>query len=188
MHKVINNNITTVTNFLTETECKEIIQNSLNEYVLQDATVYSKTDIQTNYNPRKSKVAPITTLGVIDDKIFNEVNQHILIEDHKLSINGFQFTQYEVGDYFDWHSDSNNTVFKDRICTIVIQLNNDYGGGEFQLRLESNDIDMEFGVGNLFIFPSNIIHRVKPITSGIRYSLVSWLVLHPNETNKKRLI
>lgn len=182
------NNITTVVNFLTETECEEIIQKSLNECTLQDATVYSETNTHLKNNPRKSKVAPIDNLGLTNNKILNEVNRQILIEDHKLSINGFQFTQYEVGDYFEWHSDSNNTVFKDRIYTIVIQLNNNYNGGEFQLRLESKDVDMEFGVGNLFIFPSNIIHRVKPITSGIRYSLVSWLVLQPDETNKKRLI
>jgi PKHD-type hydroxylase len=184
----MNNNIITVTDFLTETECKEIIQKSLNECVLIDGTTYSENNYKLKKNERKSKVAGVENFGLINDKIINEVNSRILIEGHRLSIQNFQFTQYEMGDYFNWHTDSNSTIFKDRIYTIVVQLNDSYKGGEFQLLIDNNEIDMEFGTGNLFIFPSNIIHRVKPITSGIRYSLVSWLVLQPNETNKKRLI
>ncbi len=47
---------------------------------------------------------------------------------------------------------------------------------------------MEFGAGNLYIFPSNVFHRVMPIESGTRYSLVSWLKLKKIEDHKKTLI
>ena len=47
---------------------------------------------------------------------------------------------------------------------------------------------MEFGLGNLFIFPSNMLHRVKPIKDGIRYSLVSWLKLKEIKDYKKTIL
>jgi PKHD-type hydroxylase len=31
-------------------------------------------------------------------------------------------------------------------------------------------------VGSVVIFPSFIFHKVMPITSGVRYSLVNWIV------------
>ena len=33
--------------------------------------------------------------------------------------------------------------------------------------------------GSIIIFPSNIWHRVKPVTSGSRYSLVLWHLGNP---------
>ena len=33
--------------------------------------------------------------------------------------------------------------------------------------------------GSMIIFPSHIWHRVKPVTKGIRKSLVGWIVGNP---------
>ena len=46
----------------------------------------------------------------------------------------------------------------------------------------------ENGIGNLFVFLSDINHRVSPVESGIRYSLVSWFNLKPINNYKKTLI
>jgi PKHD-type hydroxylase len=65
-----------------------------------------------------------------------------------------------------------------RKLSMTIQLSepNEYEGGEFE-------IDPEFGVldqavikqrGTVLVFPSFLRHRVAPVTSGIRRSLVCW--------------
>ena len=72
---------------------------------------------------------------------------------------------------------------------MVIQLSDDYIGGELQIKDEdNNEITLESGLGNLFLFYSHITHRVKPVVSGTRYSLVNWFTLTPIENFKKTLI
>ena len=33
--------------------------------------------------------------------------------------------------------------------------------------------------GSIIVFPSDVWHRVKPVTKGVRYSLVVWHLGHP---------
>jgi PKHD-type hydroxylase len=183
-------NIITINEFLSKDECEVIIQKCLGELSLLDAKTYPKSDIVklNKKETRKSKVAFIDDLGYINNLILSKVLEEIKIKGFEPSIETFQFTKYNEGDYFDWHKDSNETVFKDRFYTIVIQLNGDYTGGDFELIINNKESKMEFGTGNLFIFPSNVFHRVKPIELGVRYSLVSWLKLKEIKNHKKTLL
>jgi predicted 2-oxoglutarate/Fe(II)-dependent dioxygenase YbiX len=58
------------------------------------------------------------------------------------------------------------------ILSLVGYLNDDHEGGEFYLRHE----DVKAQAGEMLVFPSNFLfpHEVKPVTSGTRYSFVSW--------------
>ena len=63
-------------------------------------------------------------------------------------------------------------------------LNDDYEGGELQFRTLSllGEISVSVilnvvckkGDLELLVFPSYINHRVKPVTKGVRYSVVAW--------------
>jgi predicted 2-oxoglutarate/Fe(II)-dependent dioxygenase YbiX len=176
--------------FLSKEECNSIIKRCLNELLLTNAETYSNDKIVrlNKKETRKSKVAFIDDLGNINNRILLKVMEGVKVKGFEPSIETFQFTKYDEGDYFDWHKDSNETVFKDRFYTIVIQLNEDYTGGDFELIINNKESKMEFGTGNLFIFPSNVFHRVKPIELGIRYSLVSWLKLKEIKNHKKTLL
>jgi predicted 2-oxoglutarate/Fe(II)-dependent dioxygenase YbiX len=184
------NNIYTITEFLPKEECGAIIKKCLDELDLLDAETYSEIELikLNKKETRKSKVAFIDDLGHINNITLSKVMEEVKIKGFEPSIETFQFTKYNVGDYFDWHIDSNDTIFKDRFYTIVIQLNENYTGGDFELIINNKQTKMEFGAGNLYIFPSNVFHRVMPIESGTRYSLVSWLKLKKIEDHKKTLI
>ena len=59
---------------------------------------------------------------------------------------------------------------------MTVQLSNDweYEGGDFELNqagLESTDIRTK---GTVLIFPSFLLHRVKPVSKGVRKTLVAW--------------
>ena len=77
----------------------------------------------------------------------------------------------------------------DRYCSLVIQLNDEYDGGDLQIKdNENKTLAIEKGIGNLILFLSNIEHRVVPIKSGIRYTLVNWVKLKENKDYKKTLL
>ncbi len=94
-----------------------------------------------------------------------------------------QYTIYRGTDegYYDWHFDTfwgNNTAF-DRKLSLIIQLSNfnDYEGGEFLIdgQYEQPDPKQLKTRGTVLCFPSPIRHTVKPVTSGVRKSLVAWI-------------
>jgi PKHD-type hydroxylase len=90
-----------------------------------------------------------------------------------------QFTEYtaEQSDHYDWHHDvhwSGETDF-DRKISITLQLSDpkEYDGGDFEFDEINTNADFKTK-GTLLIFPSYLRHRVLPVTSGVRRSLVAW--------------
>jgi PKHD-type hydroxylase len=181
------NNIRTVANFLSADECESVLKRCLADLILVEGKTYSEKTKKFK-DLRRSKVASIENLGSINDRIFSEVNKNVSVKGFEPFIESFQFTKYSEGDYFDWHTDSNDTIYRDRFYTVVIPLNEEYKGGEFQLLIENKETEMRQDRGNLFIFPANTTHRVKQIASGTRYSLVSWLKLKPTRDHEKSLL
>ena len=91
-------------------------------------------------------------------------------------VEAVQLTRYNKGDYYDFHSDGNGVTETEdgrvRKLSMTIILNDDYEGGEFEF---FGDKDKpKNGIGTVIVFPSYFVHRVNPVTKGIRYSLVAW--------------
>ena len=57
-----------------------------------------------------------------------------------------------------------------------MQLSNgdDYEGGELEF-LNVDTPVLHRSIGSITIFPSYLPHRVKPVTEGVRHSLVAWI-------------
>jgi len=93
-----------------------------------------------------------------------------------------QYTTYETGQYYNWHQDAGLEALNDEECrklSVVLQLSNpeDYTGGEFQILNESGNMYMAPKKrGTLIVFDSRSRHRVRKIHSGVRKSLVGWVV------------
>jgi PKHD-type hydroxylase len=95
-----------------------------------------------------------------------------------------QYTEYdsaELGKY-DWHQDigPNDLSFRKVSMTVQLSADNEYEGGELCFwkggeSLETNYDVANKGIGNVVVFPSYLVHAVKPVTSGIRKSFVLWL-------------
>lgn len=93
----------------------------------------------------------------------------------------FQYTEYHAseGGHYDWHTDVNwngeNTL--DRKLSVTVQLSDpsEYEGGQFMFNeCENPPVEASRAKGTVLIFPSYLQHRVLPITSGCRRSLVAW--------------
>ena len=50
---------------------------------------------------------------------------------------------------------------------------NDYVGGDFEFDEIKTNVDFK-SQGTIIVFPSYLRHRVLPVTSGVRKSLVAW--------------
>jgi PKHD-type hydroxylase len=93
------------------------------------------------------------------------------------ALEALQYTVYHAGEksHYDWHVDHGRTPRR-RKLSLVLQLSapTDYEGCELQI-YASNQIDTApKSRGTLIAFPSYTLHRVTPITAGIRRSLVMW--------------
>lgn len=94
-------------------------------------------------------------------------------------VEDFQFTVYEGTQkgHYDWHQDSGPNTEIPRKLSLVLQLSspNDYEGGVLELKTNKNDLQVERKKGLITVFPSYQLHRVTPVTSGTRMSLVAWI-------------
>lgn len=102
--------------------------------------------------------------------------------DIQQEMNEMQFGEYnaEYGGKYDWHHDVDwqNPKHFDRKISVVVQLSNpdSYDGGQFEFAEVESPAKEKWGKqGSVLIFPSYLQHRVKTVTNGVRYSLVSWV-------------
>lgn len=90
-----------------------------------------------------------------------------------------QFTTYDAAHngHYDWHHDVHWSAQdnQDRKISLTIQLTDpdDYEGGGFEFEEVKTSADFT-GKGTVLLFPSYLRHKVHPVTSGIRQSLVAW--------------
>jgi Rps23 Pro-64 3,4-dihydroxylase Tpa1-like proline 4-hydroxylase len=89
------------------------------------------------------------------------------------SHNPYKILKYEVGGKFENHMDDGGGNFR-RVST-VYYLNDDYEGGE--LCFPQFGINLKPDAGDMIVFPSSYVysHSVKPVISGNRFSIASWL-------------
>jgi PKHD-type hydroxylase len=105
----------------------------------------------------------------------------------------FQYTEYHASEngHYDWHVDvGNDDATSYRKISVTIQLSHpdEYEGGDLQIFESSDDFISERedksqipyrvvdrGLGTMAIFPSYVVHRVTPVTKGVRKSLVLWV-------------
>tara|TARA_R100001086_G_scaffold202321_1_gene118450 strand:+ start:20 stop:622 length:603 start_codon:yes stop_codon:yes gene_type:complete len=110
-----------------------------------------------------------------------------------------QITRYTKNGFYNWHVDQDSKPYsltsphenyrgKTRKLSLSINLSDPttYKGGRMQFecpKVAKKDVIRECvplrAQGSIIVFPSFILHRVTPVTKGIRYSLVAWFLGKP---------
>jgi PKHD-type hydroxylase len=96
-----------------------------------------------------------------------------------------QVTKYsKIGHHYKWHPDTNrgdgdlDGSDLDRIISLVFCLSHqkNYSGGQLQLKKENPKgvVTFKLDYGDFVVFPSRLWHRVTPLESGERMTLVGW--------------
>ena len=160
----------------------------------------SKEELKNIQKKRKSDI-----VWMNDTWIYKEIHPYI----HQANANGgwnfqwdftesCQFTEYKKGQYYDWHCDANEVPYdkpenvnshgKIRKLSMTLCLTDpeEYEGGDLEFAFHDQDGDKQPKIceeikpkGSVIVFPSFVWHRVKPVTKGIRNSLVCWNLGQP---------
>ena len=174
-------------NNLINTPLWNLIQEELNSSNLEweDGAVggegYSK-------NTRKSKIAWISD-AYLRAQLFYSVDLYNK-QNWNYDLDGCDLVQYGTysdGGFYDWHVDEEaeiepiNGKYLVRKLSMTIWLNDpdEYEGGEFDIEIKNPKSEVRYETlklskGSIIIFPSDKWHRVRPVTSGVRKSLVTW--------------
>jgi PKHD-type hydroxylase len=90
-----------------------------------------------------------------------------------------QYTVYEgsEGGHYNWHVDLGTANAEPRKISLSLQLSDpaQYEGCRLVLEAGDGPYAAERARGTLIAFPSYVLHRVTPIESGTRKSLVIWV-------------
>ena len=89
-----------------------------------------------------------------------------------------------MGDFYDFHQDSTHSPMdyekETRKLSMTVQLSDpdSYEGGEFYFYNGNNKEEEPPSQeqGSIIVFDSRMWHRIAPVTKGVRYSLVSWIL------------
>lgn len=159
-----------------------------------------------NRDKRNSKNAWVPTnhwtAGLAWHYVQRANRENFLYDIRNIDGESMQFTQYGVGEFYGWHNDAgiagqykpvsvgnhhegraqdylSEKLELVRKLSFVIQLSDpdDYEGGNLQLLAE--DGKSYFAPrkrGTVVVFDSRTQHRVLKVTSGLRKSLVGWVV------------
>ena len=111
----------------------------------------------------------------------NNMITDINLKHYKFNINSFlepiQLSNYESKDQgeFDWHVDLSDNLI--RKLSIIIQLSDpaEYEGGELMFKNNNIPFTVKKQRGLVTLFPSWMLHRVTPVISGTRQTLVQWV-------------
>lgn len=160
---------------LSPDECDALLK-SLLELGAEKGQVYN-----TTVGKRKSTVSWVPKEKYAG--LYHSMYKTVLsanIAQYKFKIEFFkepmQFTRYtQEGDHYDWHKDLGPGINSLRKLSFSLQLSDpdSYTGGDLEIfgypQIKFRD------KGTMIIFPSYEQHRVTPIVSGCRYTLVGWV-------------
>jgi len=162
------------TGIFSPEECERVSELGLRQRQRIGTMMYARRDI------RKSVIAWI---GLHDEtewlyakvwQTFNAVNRWFGFELLGL-VDEVQFATYAEGDRFDWHLDTGGGQTSTRKISMSVQLSDEsaYTGGDLEF-CACSELEYRRRQGTIIVFPSFLGHRITPITSGVRRSLVAW--------------
>lgn len=185
MNKDLTSYVRIYNNFIDANFCQETVS-QLTQIEFQRHTYYNNVEDKfVSFDKELStSYEPINNTKPLSDKIWHGIQQYIddINSPYFTHWQGYapvRFNKYDQNTQMKSHCDHIHTIFDGErrgipILTILGLLNDNFDGGEFVM-FEDQTIRLQSG--DLIIFPSNFLypHQVKEITSGIRYSFVSWV-------------
>lgn len=161
----------------------DLIISKASQYITTDGTVIGNQE-SVESSIRKSKIKWLPNNGEwswLYDRLAAmtvEANNALWKFDLHSIVDDIQFTEYEAGGgHYQWHLDIGPDTISHRKVSLVVQLADpeDYVGGDLEIMLGKDPFAVPRKKGAVMLFPSFMLHRVTPVTEGLRRSLVLWV-------------
>jgi PKHD-type hydroxylase len=175
--------VTTTGPMFTPEQCQKIIEAGRSQ-PRQDASVGQgkKEGGIIDTNTRTSHISWIPFKKMTDmykdiEGIMKKTNGNHFGFDGMQITEQAQYTEYPSGGFYDWHMDTDvNFAHEPTVrkisMTCLLSHESEFEGGELEIEKEKNKIKLV--QGQAIFFASFLLHRVAPVTRGVRKSLVMW--------------
>jgi len=171
-----------IDNAISEGFCKKLIEEYAKPEVEKELPFIGEgQDLEKNINldirnVQRLKLPLFAGIGATLTSIGLQVN-HQVWQYNITHANQSEFLIYDVKGKYETHVDtfhqrSNET----RKLTVLAFLNDDFEGGKFYIQNSHERLYPQQTPGTVLVFPSFMPHGVEPVTKGIRYSIVTWMV------------
>jgi hypothetical protein len=168
-----------VDNAISEGFCKRIIAEYSKPEIEKELPYIGGGSDHVNLdirNVQRLQMPLFAGIGATLTAIGLQVN-HQVWQYHITHSNQSEFLMYDIHGKYETHTDtfharSNET----RKLTVLAFLNDDFEGGKFYIQNSHERMYPQQTPGTVLIFPSFMPHGVEPVTKGIRYSVVTWMV------------
>jgi hypothetical protein len=171
-----------VRNAVTPAFCDKLIQEYSKPEVEKELPFIGEDrDLEKNINLDIRNVARLqlplyagisATLTAIGLNVNNDKWKYIITHS-----NQSEFLMYDVKGKYETHVDTFHQHSNEiRKLTVLVFLNDDFEGGKFYIQNSHERYYPEQKKGTVLLFPSFMPHGVEPITKGVRYSVVTWMV------------
>jgi predicted 2-oxoglutarate/Fe(II)-dependent dioxygenase YbiX len=164
------------------TESQSWMQHGWSSLETKNPFIYNNDDSELSMQPATPDLH--SSLAPHIAKVFSEYNKKYFFHSSNTlnlvnKISNVRFNRYKVGQGMKQHCDHIISLFDGKekgipVLSVIVNLNEGYEGGN--LRFWGDHV-VDLGCGDIVIFPSLFLfpHEVTPVTSGTRYSAVSWI-------------
>ena len=168
-----------IDNAISEGFCKKLIEEYAKPEVEKFPPVIGggKGSINLDIrNVQRLQLPLFAGIGATLTAIGLQVN-HQIWQYHITHSNQSEFLMYDVKGKYETHTDTFHTRSNEtRKLTVLAFLNDDFEGGKFYIQNSHQRFYPQQTPGTVLVFPSFMPHGVEPVTKGIRYSIVTWMV------------
>lgn len=157
----------------------KIIKTQLQDLPLKSATLDGEYVDGSVRNSQVSWIPKTHWVAGLMSHYVNLVNDQYYHYDLRSWAQNIQYTVYNgQGTGYKWHNDYQEALEGYdlmRKITISLCLDDEYEGGELQIFTPGCEMNTyKMNCGDIVIFSSDMMHRVRPLKSGLRTCLVGW--------------
>ncbi|MGV3522821.1 MAG: 2OG-Fe(II) oxygenase [Candidatus Sericytochromatia bacterium] len=166
----------------TPAECRRIVYANLPVSQAHVAYYSGNTQNLLELKQRNTKVKAMPRSESSFYWVYERLIQHIREVNQTyygfelVTLTNLQVLEYENTGFYQTHVDIGTGETSRRKLSLVLFLTppEEYEGGQLVLKPRFEPILPQ--QGSLVIFPSYIPHEVRPVTKGVRHSLVTWIL------------
>lgn len=102
------------------------------------------------------------------------------------------FSRYEPGMSYGSHVDNalmgNPLMRSDISMTLFLNPSDAYEGGELVIETSQGEEAIKLEAGSMVVYPSSTLHRVEPVTQGMRLVAVTWIQSLVRDAHEREIL
>lgn len=105
-------------------------------------------------------------------------------------ITAIRFNRYSDGMFYGRHTDNAlmNGVRTDLSFTLFLSDPDSYEGGDLVVEGADSEQCYKLAAGSMLVYPSTSLHRVEPVTGGVRWAAIGWMQSQIRDAQKREIL